>query len=177
MYPMRFSNSTQHNAHLLGDPVLAMPDLPEHTKRLLFAQAMLNNQRALNDECERLIAARRVDLLRKNVEARAREEDLARRAAEVDESLGDAERAMNARRGFRNVARHLSSMRNLGLAPKKETESFPKPPGIPEKPTFAQARREAMANALATARRDPNGYVDLRPEPPLPAGARAAEPG
>ena len=168
MYPMRFSNSTQHNAHLLGDPVLAMPDLPEHTKRLLFAQAMLNNQRALNDECERLIAARRVDLLRKNVEARAREEDLARRAAEVDESLGDAERAMNARRGFRNVARHLSSMRNLGLAPKKETESFPKPPGIPEKPTFAQARREAMANALATARRDPNGYVDLRPEPPLP---------
>ena len=25
-----------------------------------------------------------------------------------------------------------------------------------------------MANALATARRDPNGYVDLRPEPPLP---------
>ena len=31
---------------------------------------------------------------------------------------------MNARRGFRNVARHLSSMRNLRLAPKKETESF-----------------------------------------------------
>ena len=73
MYPMRFSNSTQHNAHLLGDPVLAMPDLPEHTKRLLFAQAMLNNQRALNDECERLIAARRVDLLRKTSRrARAR---------------------------------------------------------------------------------------------------------
>ena len=73
---------------------------------------------------------------------------------------------MNARRGFRNVARHLSSMRNLSLAPKKETE----PPGIniPEKPTFARARREAQANALATARRDPNGYVDLRPEPPLP---------
>jgi len=173
MHPMRFSNSTQHNAHALGDPVLAMPDLPEHTKRLLFAQAMLNNQRALNDECERLIAARRADLLRRRVarareqlEARAREEDLARRAAEVDESLGDAERAMNARRGFRNVARHLSSMRNLSLAPKKETE----PPGIniPEKPTFARARREAQANALATARRDPNGYVDLRPEPPLP---------
>jgi len=168
MYPMRFSNSTQHNAHALGNPVLAMPDLPEHTKRLLFAQAMLNNQRALNDECERLIAARRADLLRRRLlqtreqlEARAREEDLARRAAEVDESLGDAERAMNARRGFRNVARHLSSMRNLSLkAPKKETE--------PEKPTFARARREAQANALATARRDPNGYVDLRPEPPLP---------
>ena len=120
MYPMRFSNSTQHNAHALGNPVLAMPDLPEHTKRLLFAQAMLNNQRALNDECERLIAARRADLLRlrlrrarEQLEARAREEDLARRAAEVDESLGDAERAMNARRGFRNVARHLSSMRTM----------------------------------------------------------------
>ena len=58
---------------MLGDPALRDAGPPEHTKRLLFAQAMLNNQRALNDECERLIAARRVDLLRKNVEARARE--------------------------------------------------------------------------------------------------------
>ena len=167
MYPMRLSHTTQHNAHSLGNPALAMAALPEHTKRLLFAQAMLNNQRALNDECARLIGARREALLKRRaaqrqeaLEARAREDDLARRAAEVDKTLGDAELAMNAKRGFRNVARHLSSMLNLSLSTETERRS--------EKPTFAQARREAQANALATARKDANGYVDLRPEPPLP---------
>jgi hypothetical protein len=54
MYPMLPSHSTQHNAHLLGNPLTSMRDLPEHTKRLLFAQAMLNKQRLMNDECERL---------------------------------------------------------------------------------------------------------------------------
>ena len=150
----------------------SMRDFPEHTKRLLFAQAMLNKQRLLNDECERLICARRVDLLKRRdaarreaLEARAREEDLARRGAEVDKTLGDAELAMNAKRGFRNVARHLSSMRNLSLAKKNETERAEN--DAPAR-SFARTRREAQANALASARKDADGYVDLRPEPPLP---------
>ena len=150
----------------------SMRDLPEHTKRLLFAQAMLNKQRLLNDECERLICARRVDVLKRRdaarreaLEARAREEDLARRGAEVDKTLGDAELAMNAKRGFRNVARHLSSMRNLSLAKKNETERAEN--DAPAR-SFARTRREAQANALASARKNADGYVDLRPEPPLP---------
>jgi hypothetical protein len=152
-----------------------MRDLPEHTKRLLFAQAMLNKQRVMNDECERLIRARRVDLLKRRdvkrreaLEARALEEDLARRGAEVDKTLGDAERTMNARaRGFRNVARHLSSMRNLSLVD-AETERKESEKNAPAKSSFARSKREAQANALQSARKDANGYVDLRPEPPLP---------
>jgi hypothetical protein len=150
-----------------------MRDLPEHTKRLLFAQAMLNKQRLMNDECERLIRIRRVDLLKRRdvkrreaLEARALEEDLARRGAEVDKTLGDAERTMNAKRGFRNVARHLSSMRNLSLV--QETEPKESEKSAPAKSSFARSKREAQANALQTARKDANGYVDLRPEPPLP---------
>jgi hypothetical protein len=151
-----------------------MRDLPEHTKRLLFAQAMLNKQRAMNDECERLIRARRVDLLKRRdvkrreaLEARALEEDLARRGAEVDKTLGDAERTMNAKRGFRNVARHLSSMRNLSLVD-AETERKESEKSAPAKSSFARSKREAQLNALQSARKDANGYVDLRPEPPLP---------
>ena len=168
-YPMRLSHATQHNAHRVGIPALAMPTLPEHTKRLLFARAMLNNQRALNDECARLICARRVELLRRRearrreaLEARAHEEDDTKRGTEVDQTLADVEFAMNVKRGFRNVARHLSSMRNLSLSTETETERRS------EKPAFARARREARANALAVARKDANGLVDLRPEPPLP---------
>ena len=174
MYPMLPSHSTQHNAHLLGNPLTSMRDLPEHTKRLLFAQAMLNKQRLMNDECERLIRARRVDLLKRRdvkrreaLEARALEEDLARRGAEVDKTLGDAERTMNAKRGFRNVARHLSSMRNLSLVD-AETERKESEKNAPAKSSFARSKREAQLNALQTARKDANGYVDLRPEPPLP---------
>ena len=136
--------------------MLAMPDLPEHTKRLLFAQAMLNKQRVMNDECERLIRARRVDLLKRRdvkrreaLEARALEEDLARRGAEVDKTLGDAERTMNAKRGFRNVARHLSSMRNLSLV--QETEPKESEKSAPAKSSFARSKREAQANASGTA--------------------------
>ena len=176
MYPMLPSHSTQHNAHLLGNPLTSMRDLPEHTKRLLFAQAMLNKQRAMNDECERLIRARRVDLLKRRdvkrreaLEARALEEDLARRGAEVDKTLGDAERTINARaRGFRNVAKHLSSMRNLSLLVDAETERKESEKNAPAKSSFARSKREAQLNALQSARKDANGYVDLRPEPPLP---------
>ena len=174
MYPMLPSHSTQHNAHLLGNPLTSMRDLPEHTKRLLFAQAMLNKQRVMNDECERLIRARRVDLLKRRdvkrreaLEARALEEDLARRGAEVDKTLGDAERTMNAKRGFRNVARHLSSMRNLSRVD-AETERKESEKNAPAKSSFARSKREAQANALQSARKDANGFVDLRPEPPLP---------
>ena len=175
MYPMLPSHSTQHNAHLLGNPLTSMRDLPEHTKRLLFAQAMLNKQRLMNDECERLIRIRRVDLLKRRdvkrreaLEARALEEDLARRGAEVDKTLGDAERTMNARaRGFRNVARHLSSMRNLSRVD-AETERKESEKNAPAKSSFARSKREAQLNALQSARKDANGYVDLRPEPPLP---------
>ena len=174
MYPMLPSHSTQHNAHLLGNPLTSMRDLPEHTKRLLFAQAMLNKQRVINDECERLIRARRVDLLKRRdvkrreaLEARALEEDLARRGAEVDKTLGDAERTMNAKRGFRNVARHLSSMRNLSRVD-AETERKEREKNAPAKSSFARSKRLAQANAFQSARKDANGYVDLRPEPPLP---------
>jgi hypothetical protein len=174
MYPMLPSHSTQHNAHLLGNPLTSMRDLPEHTKRLLFAQAMLNKQRVMNDECERLIRARRVDLLKRRdvkrreaLEARALEEDLARRGAEVDKTLGDAERTMNAKRGFRNVARHLSSMRNLSRVD-AETERKEREKNAPAKSSFARSKRLAQANAFQSARKDANGYVDLRPEPPLP---------
>ena len=174
MYPMLPSHSTQHNAHLLGNPLTSMCDLPEHTKRLLFAQAMLNKQRVMNDECERLIRARRVDLLKRRdvkrreaLEARALEEDLARRGAEVDKTLGDAERTMNAKRGFRNVARHLSSMRNLSRVD-AETERKEREKNAPAKSSFARSKRLAQANAFQSARKDANGYVDLRPEPPLP---------
>jgi hypothetical protein len=57
-------------------------------------------------------------------------------------------------------------MPNLSLV--QETEPKESEKSAPAKSSFARSKREAQANALQTARKDANGYVDLRPEPPLP---------
>jgi hypothetical protein len=114
---------------------------------------------------------------REALEARALEEDLARRGAEVDKTLGDAERTMNARaRGFRNVARHLSSMRNLSLVD-AETERKESEKNAPAKSSFARSKREAQAKRASVGEKGCQRVRGFASGAASASRAKTAEPG
>ena len=176
-FPIHNQNTALHNFALQSNPTMSFEQnatntlsmLPEHTQRLVLAQNMLNRQLQINQETNALIHRRRVALLRR-LAARKKEQQDRDEAAkeefkkgqEVDATLQEAEQAMQNKRGFKSVAKHLSSVRK-GLS---LTTSVPETKT--KKPTKTQLRMEAQRNAFEVADKTSDGLVDLTPQPRLP---------